>query len=382
MLGDVLKIGILGCRGIPNRYGGFEQFAQHCSVNLAEKGHQVWVYQSSLHPYKKDAWNGVTLIRQYDPEDKLGPFGQFIYDFNCLSDARKRDFDILLQLGYTSNAIWFPLWPKKAANVVHMDGFEWKRPKYIKPVRRFLKLMEKIAVSYGDALVADSPVIQSYLSESYKKTSYYIPYGVSFPVSPKIHLIENRGLSAGQYFLAIARLVPENNVETIIEGIEKSNCNMPLVIIGDTSGRYARSLIKRYGGARTIFWGSEYNRQTLDSLRHYCRLYFHGHSVGGTNPSLLEAMAHEIAICAHENPFNRRVLGTHAFYFRDSKNISDIATVKQFKSYASKWGKINRMKIKDHYQWDEITYSYERLFHQIKRFRTREQLVLKNESLL
>ena len=101
-----MKIGIAGTRGIPNAYGGFEQFAEYLGKGLTEKGHEVWVYNSSDHPYQGAEWNGVHIIHCKDPESSIGTAGQFLYDFFCIMDARKRDFDILLQLGYTSNSIW------------------------------------------------------------------------------------------------------------------------------------------------------------------------------------------------------------------------------------------------------------------------------------
>src|SRR5690606_5763699 len=109
-----MKIAILGTRGIPNHYGGFEQFAEFFSVYLAQKGHEVYVYNSHNHPHQEPTFNGVNIIHCNDPEHKMGTFGQFIYDYNCIIDSRKRNFDIILQLGYTSNSIWFFLLPKKS----------------------------------------------------------------------------------------------------------------------------------------------------------------------------------------------------------------------------------------------------------------------------
>src|SRR5690606_26337508 len=134
-----MKVGILGTRGIPNHYGGFEQFAEFFSVYLARLGHEVYVYNSHNHPYQQPVFECVNIIHCNDPEYKLGTFGQFIYDYNCLRDARKRDFDILLQLGYTSNSIWFFMLPKNQIVITNMDGLEWKRSKYSAPVRQFLK---------------------------------------------------------------------------------------------------------------------------------------------------------------------------------------------------------------------------------------------------
>ncbi len=138
-----LKIAILGCRGIPNRYGGFEQFAEKLSVGLVEGGHQVWVYNSHNHPCRDALWRGVHRVLCYDPEYRLGQFGQFIYDWNCIRDSRRRGFDIILQLGNTSSSVWHRQLPRASVVVTNMDGLEWKRSKYNRPVQRFLKYAEK-----------------------------------------------------------------------------------------------------------------------------------------------------------------------------------------------------------------------------------------------
>jgi hypothetical protein len=173
-----MRVAILGTRGIPNYHGGFEQFAEYFAKFLVIQGHDAFVYNSSLHPYKKDNWNGVSIIHQADPEDKIGTVGQFIYDFNCIKDSRSRDFDVILQLGYTSSSIWNWLFPKSAKIVTNMDGLEWKRSKYSSKVQMFLKFAEKLAVNHSDALIADSIGIQSYLDKKYSVSSEYIAYGV------------------------------------------------------------------------------------------------------------------------------------------------------------------------------------------------------------
>jgi superfamily II DNA/RNA helicase len=122
-----MRIAILGTRGIPNFYGGFEQFAQYLSEDLVKKDHEVYVYNSHTHPYQKSEWNGVNIIHCKDPENIIGTAGQFIYDLNCILDSRKRNFDVILQLGYATTSIWFWLLPKKAVVITNMDGLEWRR---------------------------------------------------------------------------------------------------------------------------------------------------------------------------------------------------------------------------------------------------------------
>lgn len=356
------RLGILGSRGIPNRYGGYEQFAQYLSEGLVRRGHEVWVYNSSLHPYREKTYQGVQLIHRFDPEDRLGSFGQFIYDFNCLRDARTRPFDILFQLGYTSSAIWYPWWPKGMVQVMHMDGWEWKRSKYSKPVQRFLLRMEKIAAHQADALIADSPAIAEYLRQTYQKSSTFIPYGADPAVAPDPAHLHAYGLTAGSYLLAIARFVPENHLEEIIRGVLDSGYSGSLVMVGKTTETFGLYLQTTYASSRLRFLGGIYDFQQLNSLRHYANLYFHGHSVGGTNPSLLEAMACEVPICAHDNVFNRSVLGENAHYFLDSASISRLLNKPNYEQSHPAWVKANKEKIMTQYPWEQIIDDYERFF--------------------
>ena len=125
----MMRVAILGTRGIPNNYGGFEQLAQYLSEYLVSKQHEVWVFSSSAHPYKEKWWNGVHIIHCNDPEKTMGTTGQFIYDLNCVIQIRKLKPDIVLQLGYTSSSIWHWLIPPQSVLITNMDGLEWKRSK-------------------------------------------------------------------------------------------------------------------------------------------------------------------------------------------------------------------------------------------------------------
>ena len=250
-----MRIGILGTRGIPNRYGGFEQFAQILAAGLAKKGHEVCVYNSSLHPYKETKYGGVHIIHCKDPENRIGTAGQFIYDRHCLVDARQRNFDVLLHLGYTSDSIWWRRWPKNVIHIVNMDGMEWMRTKYNALTRRFLKYAEKLAAKHADILIADSVGIQEHLLSKYGKHAVYIPYGAFVFDSPEQAVLKSFNQEPFSYSLLIARMEPENNIEMIIKGWLASAASTPLLIIGDTNKQYGRSLLRKYAQARIQFPG-------------------------------------------------------------------------------------------------------------------------------
>jgi glycosyltransferase involved in cell wall biosynthesis len=350
-----MKIGILGTRGIPNQHGGFEQFAEFVAPALVAKGHEVSVYNSSLHPFQGSSWQGVTLIKQQDPENRIGTAGQFIYDLRCILDARKRNFDIILQLGYTSSSIWQRLLPGRAAIVTNMDGLEWKRSKYSSPVQSFLKRAEKWAVKGSDLLIADSRGIQTYLYEKYGRASTFIAYGATLSGTPDATVTGKYGLQPYSYNLLIARMEPENNIETILQGCLASEGQYKLILIGNYSNKFGSYLKNKYQDPRAVFLGPIYDLAALNSLRYYSNLYFHGHSVGGTNPSLLEAMASDALIVAHDNIFNRSVLEGDAFYFSSAADITALLDRRLRKSDHTDLLANNTRKIREHYSWDEIT---------------------------
>lgn len=358
-----MKIGILGSRGIPNYHGGFEQFAEYFSTYLARKGHEVFVYSSGNHPFQEEMFEGVNIIHCKDPENSIGTVGQFIYDFNCIMDSRKRDFDIILQLGYTSSSVWNKLLPKQSTIITNMDGLEWKRTKYSKKVQRFLKLAEALAVKSSDFLISDSIGIQKYLDKKYSVSSKYIAYGSDLFLNPDQNCLVDYGVSPYNYNMLIARLEPENNIETILDGVVLSNQKTDFLVIGkyhtNVFGEYLREKYKNHPEIK--FLGGIYNIDVLNNLRYYSNLYFHGHSVGGTNPSLLEAMSSNCLIVAHDNDFNASILGQNAFYFKKDKDVKTILETISKKEFSGKL-KACRQAIKKDFNWNKINMQYLNFF--------------------
>lgn len=360
-----MKIAILGTRGIPNYYGGFEQFAEFFSVYLVEKGHEVYCYNSHNHPFQEKSFNGVHILHQHDPEYKYGTFGQFIYDYNCIMDARKRDFDIILQLGYTSNSIWFFLLPKKPIIITNMDGIEWKRSKYSRPVQQFLKFAERLAAISSDYLVSDSLGIKKFLKQRYNKESTYIAYGAHLFNDPNEAILKEYDVVKENFNMIMARFEPENNLDMVLEGVTLNTENAtPILVIGKHDTKYGTYLKDKYKDFSNIrFMGAIYNLEHLNNLRYFSNLYFHGHSVGGTNPSLLEAMASQALVIAHNNDFNKGVLNENAYYFSNPVEVKKIlSTVK--KSDNLQFIQNNYQAIADNFNWEKINGEYEQLFEQ------------------
>jgi glycosyltransferase involved in cell wall biosynthesis len=355
-----LKIGIIGTRGIPNHYGGFEQLAEYLSIGLVKKGYKVSVYNSHQHPFKEKKLQGVEIIRCYDPECHIGTAGQFIYDLNCVRDARRRNFDVLLFLGYSSSSIWGRLYPKKPVIISNMDGLEWKRLKYSKNVRWFLKHAERFAIEYSDFYIADSIAIQSYLKKEYKIESQYIPYGAKIYEEKNDSIFRQYNISAQDYFMLIARMEPENNIEMILDGFHQSNTTKKFLVIGNTNNHFGKYIFNKFqNDERILFLGAIYNAKITHTLKTLSLLYFHGHSVGGTNPSLLEAMASGTLIAAHENDFNKAVLNDDGYYFKTAKDVQQLIDQTNRNDAEEKMICNNLKKIKNEYNWQNIINQYE-----------------------
>ncbi|MCF8298836.1 MAG: DUF1972 domain-containing protein [Saprospiraceae bacterium] len=360
-----MHIAILGTRGIPNQYGGFEQFAEKLSVGLVDLGCQVTVYNPTHHTFTENSWKAVNIINQKDPVKTLKSAGQFVYDLNCIRDSRKHDFDIIYQLGYTSSSIWFRLHSKSSILVTNMDGIEWKRVKYNSVISNFLKFAEKLAVKKSDYLIADSVEIKKYLNEKYNVDSNYIPYGAEIFQNPDTSVLSQFNILPFQYYLLIARFQPDNNIETIIKGFLLSDNKFPLILIGNYKNSYGNYLKKKYTDKRLVFSGSVFDKNILDNLRFHAKLYFHGHSSGGTNPSLLEAMGCKSLICSHDNAFNKEVVGKNGYFFSSENDISMIIKSNPDKSEHQIWIENNLNKIKSEYNWNQIIETYYNFFQKI-----------------
>ncbi|MCT4625275.1 MAG: DUF1972 domain-containing protein [Schleiferiaceae bacterium] len=361
-----MRIAIIGSRGIPNQYGGFEELAEHLSVFLAKNGHEVYVYNSHHHPYKEKMYNGVNIVHAYDPENAIGTAGQFIYDLNSILDARRKKLDIVLQLGYTSSSIWWWLMPKNARVITNMDGLEWMRTKYSSTVKKFLKRAESLAAKHSHLMIADNPEIEAYLSKQYKNQKIYIPYGAFIPTEFNDGHLKEFGVKAKDYFLAIARIEPENNIETLVKGILKSKSDTPLLIIGNIDTPFGKELQSKYKSDQIKYISAVYNKDKLNALRYYSKLYFHGHSVGGTNPSLLEAMACQCVISAHQNAFNQNTLGEDAYYFLDDTDIANSIDLQHDEEVEATFIKNNLSKVRDKFNWRVVSEQYEVAMQQLK----------------
>ena len=356
-----MKIAILGTRGIPNNYGGFEQCAEYLSVGLVEKGHSVIVYSPEFHPYKEDTYKGVKIIRKPSPQHIFGnSASNFIYDYLCLRDAVKKDIDIILELGLITSALSIIFCNHNGKLITtNIYGLEWKRPKWNKIIQKITKSLEKYGVKYSDYLIADNIGIKEYLHKEYKREAEFIAYGAVDIKSPSKACLKDYGIE-GEYILSIARLEPENNLEMMCDAYIKSSIKEPYIIIGNHLTPYGDYLKDKYRKENIIFLGGIFKKEILDNIRFYSKYYLHGHSVGGTNPALLEAMTAMTLILTHNNKFNKSVVENNAFYFSNSEELARLLNDNTLIKRKSEFTQKNLYKINKIYRWSFVVDEYEK----------------------
>lgn len=305
---------ILGCRGIPAQHGGFETFAEDLALYLSRHGWDVTVYcqVEGAGEVSEDRWQGVRRVLV--PVERDGALGTMIFDWHCISHALG-ETGTVLTLGYNT-ALFSMRLRGRRPHVLAMDGLEWKRSKYNVLERAWLWLNEHVAFRAADRFVADHPVIAERLAVrvSERRISM-IPYGATLVRDAPLEPLARLGLSARGYALIVARPEPENSILELVRAFSARPRGVRLVVLGEYGDAGYPGRVREAASSEVVFAGPLYDRAAVASLRFHARLYLHGHTVGGTNPSLVEALAASNAVLAHDNAFNRWVAGDAARYF-------------------------------------------------------------------
>ena len=359
-----MKLAILGTRGIPARYGGFETFAERLSVGLAARGCDVTVYCEGNGKARPRKVQGVHL--RYIPAPDVGPLTTVLYDARCLWDARK-DFDIVYMLGY--GAAPFCLLPRlwKREVWINPDGLEWARSKWNGWGQQYFRLMECVSMRTVDRVIADAASIAVSLRNRHHQVPpcAVIPYGCEVIEKPPARQsLSEWGVDAEGYYLVVCRLEPENHVLEILEAFRRCGSKRQLVVTGNLKRNGYVEKLKSVKDRRIRMIGTVYDREKLACLRYHSFAYFHGHSVGGTNPSLLEAMGCGNLIFAHDNPFNRETLSTCGLYFADTAELAEGIEDAETSGGELEWLKdAARKRARERYRWSSVIDAYEQLLN-------------------
>lgn len=317
---------ILGIRGVPAAHGGFETFAEYLSIYLQNKGWRVIVYCQEMGTgiIYDDVWQGVERI--HIPVSETGPKGTVIFDWKSIVHASKHN-DLCLTLGYNTALFSVLLKLKKIPNIINMDGIEWSRMKWGPFAKLWFWFNDWFGCWVGNHLIADHPEIKLHLSTRVnEKKITMIPYGadsVGIDNATSIKYLSQIGLKLKKYWTVIARPEPENSLLEIVQGFSEKPRGMNLVVLGNyfESNDY-HCAVKKAASSEVLFIGAIYDKKIVQTLRFYSLGYVHGHQVGGTNPSLVEALGAGNAVLAHDNRFNRWVAGNSALYFKSADDFS------------------------------------------------------------
>lgn len=355
---------ILGTHGVPAAYGGFETAAENIALFLVDRGWRVIVYCQieGAGDVTQDTWRGVERVLV--PVEQPGWRGTSLFDLRSIRHAAAQD-DVCLTFGYNT-AVFNTLQRLKGIpNVINMDGMEWTRSRWGLTRQGILLANERIACRVGSHLIADHPVIYDYLSKhaSPSKIST-ITYGAHPVAEAPTAPVRALGLEPGEYCIAVCRPIPENSLLEIVEAFSSRPRGRRLVVLGDflmDSDPY-HSAVVAAASAEVVFPGSIYDPHVLTALRFHARAYLHGHTVGGTNPSLVEAMAAGNPVVAHDNPYNRWVAGDQQCYFSTAGELAAVLDeVLENDAALAGMGHASRKRHHDEFTWEHVAGQYEQL---------------------
>lgn len=357
---------ILGTRGVPARHGGFETFVERLAPFLASRGWDVVVYcqEKGSGPITEDVWQGVRRILVPVPGD--GARAAIRFDWECIRHAG-RSRELCLTLGYNTAVFCALLRLAGIANIMNMDGIEWSRTKYGTVARAWLYMNERMGLWLSSHLIADHPEIHRYLSgRTPSNRVTMIPYGADSVSDAPVEPVEGLALTPGGFVTLIARPEQENSVLEIVRGFSRRRRGCKLVVLGayNRDNAYHRAVLDS-ASPEVRFVGAIYDRAVLHSLRFHSLLYAHGHRVGGTNPSLVEALGAGNAVLAHDNPFNRWVAGPAARYFDSEQSCSaQFDELLCDPTLCYEMSVEARKQYRQRFSWDRILAEYETLLLQ------------------
>jgi glycosyltransferase involved in cell wall biosynthesis len=359
-----LKIAMIGTRGVPANYGGFETCVEEIGKRLVVRGHKVTVYcRDGSYPMKIKEFLGMELV--YLPHLKIKAFDTLSHTLLSILHTIGRHYDVLMVFNSANSPILLlpKLLGKKVA--INTDGLEWKRGKWGPVGRSYYKFSEWLATKLANCIVADSRGIQDYYKGTYKTDSTYIAYGAYPQESVNPEILKKFGVNPNEYFLQVTRFEPENNPLLTIQAFKKLDTDKKLLLVGGNpyKSEYLNN-IKGEANENIILTGPIYEKELLNEIWCNSFAYIHGNEVGGTNPALLQAMANGCFVMAIDVSFSRDVLKDCGIFFNN--NIDSLASQMQWtldnQSSLSFFKKLSSVRITENYCWEKVTDKYESMF--------------------
>jgi glycosyltransferase involved in cell wall biosynthesis len=354
---------ILGTRGIPAAHGGFETAAENIALFLRDRGWRVVVYcqEQGSGPIREDGWNGIERVTI--PVRRHKSLGTAEFDMLSIRHAA-RHRDVCLTFGYNTAVFNVLQWIKGIPNVINMDGIEWSRSRWGLFRQSVFWVNEKIACRVGNQLIADHPKVHEYLLSRVRPSKLtMIAYGAHAVIEAPKQLVTDLGLEPGRYLTLICRPILENSILELVQGFSRSERGVKLAILGryDRDDEYHRRVLDA-ASDEVVFLGAVYDQAVVQSLRLHSLAYLHGHTVGGTNPSLVEAMAAGNPIIAHNNQFNRWVAQDGALYFTDAAEAdAQITELIDNNALRTSLGAASRRRHAEEFTWEHVAGQYESL---------------------
>lgn len=364
-----MKIAIMGIRGIPANYGGFETFAEEISHRLVQRGHQVTVYgRSNIIDYDGDTYKGVRLVILPTISHKY--LDTVAHTFLCTFHSLKERYDVILICNSANSYISFL--PRLVGTPValNVDGLEWKRKKWNKLGQYFYKASEWLATFLPTSIVTDAVVIKKYYKQKFKKDSTLIPYGAPTVKEKSLDVLHQHNLEPRKYVLYVSRLEPENNAHRVVSAFEKVETDLNLVVVGDApyNDEYIKKL-KSTPDKRIIFTGYVFGNGYRE-LQSNAYFYVQATEVGGTHPALLEGMGFGNCVLANDVPEHREVLGDAGIFFSANGN-GELSKKMQYlldnPDAVSRYREKTLDRAIRRYSWGKITSDYEMLFKKLAR---------------
>jgi glycosyltransferase involved in cell wall biosynthesis len=355
------RVAILGSRGFPSTYGGYETLVRYLARAWVARGLDVTVYCRERVDGRRE-WEEEGVTCRWTPGKDSKSLSTLSYGFTSHLDASRRGFDAALVLNVANGFVLPILRAAGTATAVNTDGIEWERGKWGPTARRVFKAGATATAKFADVLIADSEAIADIWLETFGVASTFVPYGAPVLADVASDRVRELGLEPDSYALVVARLIPENNVELALDALERMQPQIPAVIVG--SANYdlpIEARLRELDRRGAVRWLGHVSDQTLlTQLWAHCGVYIHGHSVGGTNPALLQALGAGAPTLALDTRFNREVMaGEDQLYPADPAALAaSIGAVIGDRERREEMARRGQARIAESYDWDDVADRY------------------------